>query len=229
MWKVLAWISADDAMRSRRPCLEVRWIRLIFYVKGNSHNYDIMLTFACGEEQNVKPFAAIAPQDQADLARLRVALSQCGPLLRLLEEGPCLISEPQPNRFSHFNLCQKMAAYTTVYTYRPIANVEVELTSPLSGRVEPLELTLYAYKVESMLYWAVRKSPTASYRIKSTGEEIPAAHWTDEMEAFYKERAAAYTPIPDAGTHLNFFGKMILGLVGLVILSTLWGILSELL
>ncbi|MFC2382297.1 MAG: hypothetical protein ACFNOQ_00990 [Porphyromonas sp.] len=122
-----------------------------------------------------------------------------------------------------------MAAYTTVYTYRPIANVEVELTSPLSGRVEPLELTLYAYKVESMLYWAVRKSPTASYRVKSTGEEIPAAHWTDEMEAFYKERAAAYTPIPDAGTHLNFFGKMILGLVGVVILSTLWGILSELL
>ena len=49
------------------------------------------------------------------------------------------------------------------------------------------------------------------------------------MEAFYKERAAAYTPIPDAGTHLNFFGKMILGLVGVVILSTLWGILSELL
>ena len=122
-----------------------------------------------------------------------------------------------------------MAAYTTVYTYRPIAHVEVELTSPLSGRVEPLELTLYAYKVESMLYWAVRKSPAASYRVKSTGEEIPAAHWTDEMEAFYKERAAAYTPIPDAGTHLNFFGKMILGLVGLVILSTLWGILSELL
>ena len=85
-------------MRFRRPCLEVRWIRLFFYLKENSLNYDIMLTFACGEEQNVKPFAVIAPQDQADLARLRVALSQCGPLLRLLEEGPCLITAPQPNR-----------------------------------------------------------------------------------------------------------------------------------
>ena len=61
MWKVLAWISSGDAVRFRRPCLEVRWIRLIFDVKGNSLNYDIMLTFACVEELNVKPFAVIAP------------------------------------------------------------------------------------------------------------------------------------------------------------------------
>ena len=29
--------------------------------KENPLNYDIMLTFACGEERNVKPFAVIAP------------------------------------------------------------------------------------------------------------------------------------------------------------------------
>jgi len=58
---MFAWFSSGDAVRFRRPCLEVRWIRLIFDVKGNSLNYDIMLTFACGEEQNVKPFAVIAP------------------------------------------------------------------------------------------------------------------------------------------------------------------------
>ena len=74
-----------------------------------------------------------------------------------------------------------MAAYTTVYTYRPIAHVEVELTSPLSGRVEPLELTLYAYKVESMLYWAVRNRPLlpieSRVRVRRSPQLIGLMRW----------------------------------------------------
>ena len=33
----------------------------LLFFKEKPLNYDIMLTFACGEEQNVKPFAVIAP------------------------------------------------------------------------------------------------------------------------------------------------------------------------
>ena len=63
-------------------------------------------------------------------------------------------------------------------------------------RVETLELVLYSLTVETWLSRNVRKKPTAAYRVKATGEDIAAAHWTDEMEAFYKECAATCTPCP---------------------------------
>ena len=73
--------------------------------------------------------------------------------------------------------------------YSPIKVFEVNLKSPLSGEVETLELVLYSLTVETWLSRNVRKKPTAAYRVKATGEDIAAAHWTDEMEDFYKECA----------------------------------------
>ena len=91
--------------------------------------------------------------------------------------------------------------------YSPIKVFEVNLKSPLSGEVETLELVLYSLTVETWLSRNVRKKPTAAYRVKATGEDIAAAHWTDEMEAFYKECAATCTPVPGAGTRLTTGGK----------------------
>lgn len=58
---MFAWFSSGDAVRFRRSCLEVWWTQLFFASRKIPLIYDIMLTFACGEERNVKPFAVIAP------------------------------------------------------------------------------------------------------------------------------------------------------------------------
>ena len=112
--------------------------------------------------------------------------------------------------------------------YSPIKVFEVNLKSPLSGEVETLELVLYSLTVETWLSRNVRKKPTATYRVKTTGEDIAAAHWTDEMEAFYKECAATCTPVPGAGTRLTVGGKVMVALAALFILFMAFAIVKEL-
>lgn len=112
--------------------------------------------------------------------------------------------------------------------YSPIKVFEVNLKSPLSGEVETLELVLYSLTVETWLSRNVRKKPTAAYRVKATGEDIAAAHWTDEMEAFYKECAATCTPVPGAGTHFSVLGKTVMALGLFVILFAVFSIVKEL-
>lgn len=112
--------------------------------------------------------------------------------------------------------------------YSPIKVFEVNLKSPLSGEVETLELVLYSLTVETWLSRNVRKKPTAAYRVKATGEDIAAAHWTDEMEAFYKECAATCTPVPGAGTRLTTGGKAMVTLAVLFVLLTAFAIIKEL-
>lgn len=112
--------------------------------------------------------------------------------------------------------------------YSPIKVFEVNLKSPLSGEVETLELVLYSLTVETWLSRNVRKKPTAAYRVKATGEDIAAAHWTDEMEAFYKECAATCTPVPGAGMHFSVLGKTVMALGLFVILFAVFSIVKEL-
>ena len=112
--------------------------------------------------------------------------------------------------------------------YSPIKVFEVNLKSPLSGEVETLELVLYSLTVETWLSRNVRKKPTAAYRVKATGEDIAAAHWSDEMEAFYKECAATCTPVPGAGTRLTTGGKAMVTLAVLFVLLTAFAIIKEL-
>ena len=102
--------------------------------------------------------------------------------------------------------------------YKPFATYEVNLRSPLTGDVSPLRLVLYAAHVSTFMSVSVPKKPTATYTDLVTGEDIPAAHWTDEMEAFYREKTSCIA-VPGAGMHLKLGGKIFLAFAIAVVLA----------
>lgn len=115
---------------------------------------------------------------------------------------------------------------TVTTTYHPFTSFEVNLTSPVTGQLETLELILYSQCVETWMARNTRKKPTGVYRSTATGEDIPAAYWTDEMERFYKERAAACTPVPNAGYRFTLGGKIMIGLSIAFVLFVIGGLVK---
>lgn len=92
-------------------------------------------------------------------------------------------------------------------TYTPLADHQVELFSPLSGRVEPLTLTLYIQDVDNGYVVKRNKKAMGVFVEAASEREIPASQWTQEMVDYY-ESVAGRTLVPKAGARLTTFGKI---------------------
>lgn len=101
--------------------------------------------------------------------------------------------------------------YQVTTTYTPLTTHQVELFSPLSGRVESLTLTLYIQEINNSFVIKRSKKPMGVFQETASEREIPASHWTQEMVDYY-ESVAGRTLVPHAGRKLSTWGKIWLGL-----------------